>query len=125
MKRDLDLMRELLLTTEASEGPIYLPLISEPPRPPGDIALQVQLLQDAGYIRAEISPIRESLDIAGAIIRITNSGYDYLDTVRHPKVWSETKSVLEKIGGSAALEVVKDIAAKFMADLIRPYLGGA
>ena len=98
--------------------------MAEPARPPGDIALQVQLLHDAGYIQAEISPIRESLDIAGSIIRMTNSGYDYLDTVRDPKVWNQTKSVLEKIGGSAALEVVKEIAAKFMAELIRPFMGG-
>jgi hypothetical protein len=49
------------------------------------------------------------------------SGYDYLDTVRDPKVWSQTKSVLENIGGSAALEVVKEIAAKFMAELIRSF----
>jgi hypothetical protein len=124
MKRDLDLMREILLTIEASNGPVYLPLPADPPRPPGDVALQVQLLKDAGYIQAEFSPIRESLDIVGAIIRMTNSGYDYLDTVRNPKVWNETKSVLEKIGGSAALEVVKEIAAKFMAELIKPYIGG-
>jgi hypothetical protein len=30
----------------------------------------------------------------------------------------------QKIGGSAALEVVKDIAAKFMAELIKPFIGG-
>jgi hypothetical protein len=54
---------------------------------------------------------------------MTNSGYDYLDTVRDPKVWNQTKSVLEKIGGSAALEVVKEIAAKFMAELIKPFIG--
>jgi hypothetical protein len=123
MKRDLDLMREILMMIEASDGPVYLPLAADPPRPPGDIALQVQLLKDAGYIQAEISPIRESLDIAGAIIRMTNSGYDYLDTVRDPKVWNQTKCVLEKIGGSAALEVVKEIAAKFMAELIKPFIG--
>jgi Hypothetical protein (DUF2513) len=124
MKRDLDFMREILLTIEASDGPLYLPLTVDPPRPPGDAALQVQLLKDAGYIEAVISPIRESSDIAGAIIRMTNSGYDYLDTVRDPKVWSQTKGVLEKIGGSAALEVVKDIAAKFMVELIKPFISG-
>jgi hypothetical protein len=124
MKRDLDLMREILFTIEASDGPVYLPLMAEPPRPPGDVALQVQLLHDAGYIQAVISAIRESPDIACAIIRMTNSGYDYLDTVRDPKVWNQTKNVLEKIGGSAALEVVKEIAAKFMAELIKPFIGG-
>ena len=84
-------------------------------------------------IVAEIFTIRNSLDISGAIIRVTNSGYDYLDTVRDPKVWSQTKSVLEKVGGSAALEVVKDIAANYgrndkafqwPAELIRTYRTG-
>lgn len=121
MKRDLNLMRDILLAIEANEGPMYLPLKVDPPRPPGEVALQVQLLKDVGYIVAEIFPIRNSLDISGAIIRVTNSGYDYLDTVRDPKVWSQTKSVLEKVGGSAALEVVKDVAAKFMAEMIKPF----
>ena len=123
MKRDLDLIRDILLAIEASGGPMYLPLKVSPPRPPGEVALQVQLLKDAGYIVAEIFPIRKSLDMSGAIIRMTNSGYDYLDPVRDPKVWSQTKSVLEKIGGSAALEVVKDIAAKFMAEMIKRFTG--
>ena len=123
MKRDLDLMRDILLAIEASDGPMYLPLKTDPPRPPGEVGLQVQLLKDAGYIEAVISQIHDSPEIGGAIIRMTNSGYDYLDTVRDPKVWSQTKSVLEKVGGSAALEVVKDIAAKFMAELIKRFTG--
>jgi Hypothetical protein (DUF2513) len=124
MKRDLDLMREILLAIEASEGPLYLPLIADPPRPSGEIGHHVQLLQDVGYIEAKIFTVRESPDIAGAIIRMTNSGHDYLDSVRDPRVWNKTKSVLEKVGGSAALDVVKDIAAKFMAELIKPLIGG-
>jgi Hypothetical protein (DUF2513) len=56
--------------------------------------------------------------------RMTNAGCDYLDTARDPKLWNQTKSVLENVGGSTALEVVKEIAAKFMAELIRPFIGG-
>jgi hypothetical protein len=44
--------------------------------------------------------------------------------VRNLKVWKETKSLLEKVGGSAALEVVKDVSAKVMAELIKPFIAG-
>ena len=52
------------------------------------------------------------------------AGHDYLDSVRDPKVWTKTKSVLENVGGSAAIEVVKDVAVKITAELIKPFLTG-
>jgi hypothetical protein len=36
---------------------------------------------------------------------------------------NKTKTTLEKVGGSAALDVVKNIASKIMADLIKTYTG--
>jgi hypothetical protein len=46
-----------------------------------------------------------------------------LDSVRSPEVWKKTKTTLEKVGGGAALAVVKEIASKIMAELISKYIG--
>lgn len=56
--------------------------------------------------------------------RSATMNVDYLDSVRDPKVWNRTKTALEKVGGGAVLEVVIDVAAKVMAELMKPFIGG-
>ena len=56
--------------------------------------------------------------------RITMAGNDYLDSVRDPKVWRQAKGLLEKVGGSATLAFVKELAVKVMAGLIKGSSGG-
>lgn len=120
MKRDLDLMREILMQVEASEGPVYPPWL--PDRGREELQLighQVMLLTDAGYIEADYTPP----ETIGTIFRITNRGHDYLDSVRDPKVWKETKAKLEKVGGGGPLEFVKDIAAKTIGGANQVFFG--
>ncbi len=52
------------------------------------------------------------------------AGNDYLDSVRDPKVWRQAKGLLEKVGGSATLAFVKELAVKVMAGLIKGSSGG-
>jgi Hypothetical protein (DUF2513) len=83
------------------------------------------LPNDAGYIDARIIKGGQGVTYETAgILRMTMAGHEYLDSVRDPKVWNKTKSVLENVGGSAALEVIKDVAAKVTAELLKPFLGG-
>src|ERR1700732_218646 len=53
------------------------------------------------------------------ILRMKNRGHDYLDSVRNPEIWKKTKRTVGKVGGGAALEVVKDIASRIMAELLK------
>jgi Hypothetical protein (DUF2513) len=93
-----------------------------------EVGYQIELLCDVGYLEGKVlwDGIGETLvSVAYFVKRITMGGHDYLDSIRDPKVWNKTKSVLENVGGSAALEVVKDVAVKVMAELIKPFIGGA
>jgi hypothetical protein len=121
MKRDLELIRKILLVVE-DEQPQSLPDESSE-----RIGYHVQLLLDAGFVEGKVmwSQVGEAYIPHGYVVqRITMAGHDYLDSVRDPKVWTKTKSVLENVGGSAALEVVKDVAVKITAELIKPFLTG-
>ena len=106
MKRDLDLIRTILLALE-DEKPESLTGENQEL-----VCYHVQLLLDAEYVQGMVIWDRETKPQGYVVQRITMSGYDYLDSVRDPKVWNKTKSVLENVGGSAALEVVKDVAVK-------------
>jgi hypothetical protein len=57
------------------------------------------------------------------LFRVTNSGHDFLDSVRDDKVWSKTKRQLTKVGGSAALDVVKATAVNIVTEIIA--IGGS
>jgi Hypothetical protein (DUF2513) len=117
MKQDLDLIRRILLALE-SENPESLTAENQEL-----VCHHVQLLLDAEYVQGRVISDRESQPQGYVVQRITMSGYDYLDSVRDLRVWKETKGLLEKVGGSAALDFVKEIATKVMAELIKSSSG--
>ena len=112
MKRGNDLLRNILLTIEACPDvpPKMLRIESflDFCDDPAIISLHIELLQEAGLIEAE--RIQRNDAIKGwDIRRLTFDGYEYLDTIRSPKVWRNVKERLEVVGG-ATLEIVKDLA---------------
>jgi hypothetical protein len=123
MKRDLELIRKILLAVEDDREP--LSILDEDQ---SMICYQVSLLIDCRFVEGKVA---WGPGVGGRIApmtcfitRMTMAGHDYLDSVRDPKVWERTKGKLEKVGGGGPLELVKDIAAKIMADLIKSSLGG-
>jgi len=118
MRRDLDLIRRILLAFE-DEKPESLTGENKEL-----VCYHIQLLLDAEYVQGMVIWDRETKPQGYVVQRVTMSGYDYLDSVRDPKVWKETKSLVEKVGGSAALEFVKEMAAKVMTELIKSSGGG-
>lgn len=122
MKRDLDLIRDILLHIEAMP-PEQTDLSSKQLKNlcanEATIASHIKLLLDNKFIEVtHCVPQNENKDIY-FITRITMSGYDYLDTIRNPKIWEATKEKLKSIGGTVSLEVVKDVAIS----VVRSYLG--
>ncbi len=101
MKRDMDLLRELLFRLEASPK-IYAgrKSLSFEGRPDDEVTLHLKLLEDAGYIDRP-PPARPVPGGAGIEIgmRLTHAGYEFLDSVRDPAIWSETKAGARKVGG--------------------------
>jgi hypothetical protein len=77
-------------------------------------------LDDKGYIDVRIIKGPDGITYDDAfIVRMKMAGHEYLDSVRSPEVWKKTKTALGKVGGSAALEVVKDVAGKILAELLK------
>ena len=111
MKRNLDLIRNILFAVENSnsiDASLTLNSLSELHQDQALILYHVFLLDDAGFIIGIIDETAPYISIA----RLTNEGHDYLDTIRDDSIWKQTKSTLGKISGSASLEIVKTIASK-------------
>jgi Hypothetical protein (DUF2513) len=108
MKRDLDLIRDILLDVENwnHPQPIFLEGMAYEGKDKQEIGYQIDLLNDVGYIDARIIKGGQGVNYeTAAILRMTMAGHEYLDSVRSPEVWKKTKSTLEKVGGGEVLQL--------------------
>ena len=118
MKRDMDLMRAMLLRIEeCSDVPpkmLHVDDFDDLHADPFVISLHVELMNDAGLIEVFDSNVEPDGFKDFAISRLTLSGYEYLDAIRNRKVWMRVKKKIEFLGG-ATLDIIKQLAVKELA----------
>lgn len=124
MKRDLDLIRKILLTVENSKQRYAIDRLETlctllNIEDKQLVCYHVDLLLDAGFIKGTITKLMNNSYSSCFIERLTNSGYNYLDSVRNDSIWKAVKDKLANFGGTATLAVVQDLAVS----LIRSQLG--
>ena len=49
---------------------------------------------------------------------LTYAGHQFLDSIRSPKVWRETKTRAEKLG-VFTINIISDIASSVISDMIK------
>lgn len=122
MKRDLDLLRNMLLKMESldsSHGTVRLYTFKDLCDDEAVLSLHIHLLLDAGFIEAaDIVHLDDAVDDF-LITRITFDGYDYLDSIRNDSIWNEVKQKISSVGGSVSLDIVKELGVT----LVRQHLG--
>lgn len=123
MKRDMDLLREILLFVEA-ETNLNMELTLDISHWEYDKKYlansHVELLEDAGLVRQRYDN-SQSIDLL-TVGRITFLGYDYLDTIRDPELWSQTKEAALNAGGWT-LDLLSEIAKGFIKSKILKHTG--
>lgn len=121
MKKDLDLIRSVLLFIEENGNlhePLTLAQLSILSNGNDLLIYQIELLMDANFIEATC--LYGDDGIADFLIyRMKNDGHDYLDTIRNPAIWNKTKEGLSIIGESASLVIVKKIAEAAITALLK------
>ena len=123
MKRDMDLVRDILFAIEASETDprAWIDLKLEG-RSQQEVVYHVQLLGEAGLL------IAQDLQTIGASgykhmpKRLTWQGHEFLDTIRDPEVWRQTKISAQKVGGFS-LDVISALAKGFIKEQVRKATG--
>ena len=123
MKRDLNLIRNIMLRIEASNktsftASDFIDLCDNE----NMLYYNIHLMYQAGFIDAF------DISCCGFVLPqyqiqwLSNLGCEYLDSVRNDSVWSKTKTVLKSVGGNASFEVVKDISSKFLMEFLESQL---
>lgn len=130
MKRDMDLIRDLLLKIEDGQRSFDLltPEIAEIlgesgegrlPREQAELVeYHLTLLDNAGLITIQAK-------LSGAVWQIgqiTWAGHDFLDTIRDPAIWRETKAGAKQAGGFS-LDLLKALAKGLIKKKIEQHTG--
>ena len=129
MRLNHDLIRDLLLALEdnLTLGENGLPCrftlndllnvekIAKYPSP--EIIYTTQRLIEAGYISAKMLCASNQLHEL-TYSHLTFDGHQYLDSIRDKEVWDSVKAGLSKVGGSAGLSLILNIANSVIRRII-------
>ncbi len=99
MKRDMDLVRKILRSIDASEDEGAISGMQIDGYSHEEIAYHVMLLDEAKIIRANIVRAEGSKIPEGyAIYSITREGYAFLDAFSDERLWKKAKTLVGDIG---------------------------
>lgn len=111
MKRDLDLVREILLYYEVKDNDA----MDDCPEIEGYESLQVNyhllLMDEAGLLRCEreVSKSTPSRVIKVHPFSLTWAGHEFLSAARNDSLWVKAKNIAATKGGALSFAVVKSL----------------
>ncbi|MEN3368464.1 MAG: hypothetical protein V7609_607 [Verrucomicrobiota bacterium] len=102
MKRDVDIVRSLLLRAEAADGSVS---VNDPVE-----TYHVRIMIDAGLVEGRISEeVTSDAPRHSHIHNLTWAGHDFLDAARSDTVWRTAKEKILRPGVSWTFELLKEI----------------
>ncbi len=111
MKRDMDLLRALLLKIEElPPAGDFTGNIEIEGHTPEEVAYHAQLAQDAGLIVARFLPPTNYFFAQ----RLTYAGHEFLDAAREEKLWNKAKQTVLSNAGTLTLEALKTALSLLM-----------
>ncbi len=105
MKRDMDLVRDLLFELEGHDDLIGMQTPEPPNRTPQEVAYHLGLLAEAGLIEAVA--IRNMYGPGWAPTSITWAGHEFIDSARSNENWQKAKSLAKVKGGALTFEAIR------------------
>ena len=106
MKRDMDLVRLLLLDVEGEEKPDLTAYTAE------QRTYHMTLLIEAGLVDGAVARDRQGRPMDVHAIKLTWEGHELLDNARNNAIWRKTIETVKSVGGTVSLEILKDMLVK-------------
>lgn len=121
MKRDMDLVRYILIRVGDSGGYIDAKdLLCDKYSDLNQIHYHIKIMTEAGLIdsRTIIKRTNNSQKVKCTIDSITLRGNDLLSVFRNDTVWNKTKNKIQTMVGDAPLEIYEHIAKENIKDMV-------
>ncbi|WP_429912737.1 DUF2513 domain-containing protein [Glycocaulis sp.] len=125
MKRDMELVREILLKIESEIGADnfarwYKGKLGELDKYDFDcVYAHVRMLMEIGYINHRQQALGPGQVSVGDL---SWHGHDFLDSVRDDEIWRQTKDVAQKAGGFT-VDLLKQIAVGLIKTQLKKHTG--
>ena len=111
MKRDMDLVRKILLALEEHSEADSIFELTIPDCEQEVVGYHVMLMAEGGLIQAE--DVSDMTDCDWWPRRLTWAGHDFLDSARDNSIWNRAKAKIGSTIGSASFDVFKSLLVKF------------
>jgi hypothetical protein len=121
MTRNWEIIREILLRLESTNTPnANVNANSFDGLPEQEVAYNMRLLSEAGYIEARImsSSSGDGKINAALALRLTNAGHDLLDTIRNESVWNKMKEKFTSNGLDMTFDLVVSVGKKIIEAML-------
>lgn len=122
LKRDLDLVRSILLRVEGAGSALGLRDFSSDAYTDDVVAYHLQLMENRGLIDASFTKDWSGSVVKATIGGLTWEGADYLDAIRDDGLWRKTKDALAR-AGAVTFGAVKEVAVAVAVASAKASLG--
>lgn len=114
MKRDMDLVRLILLKIEEEYVSTAIFNLKIEGYDMATVAYHCKIMHDAGLLSEYKGKCGNDTIYAFAVASLTWEGSDYLDKVRDNTVWKKTKDVIKEKGLPLIFDTIKTISTAFI-----------
>ena len=113
MKRDLELIRKMILAIEDSPKG-FAPRLTLKGYTQEQIGYHAYLLIDAGYAKGKEVTHNESHSPEAIITRLNWKGHEFADAARDVSRWQKAMELIAEKAGTVTLEIVTQVLTRFM-----------
>ena len=117
MKRDIDLVRAILLEVESATGGVDVGELCSGQHEVDGVCYHVELMQQRGLIDANLWKDANGDVVSATVLGLTWDGQDFLDAMRDMRVWAKAKKAIRSSVGSTTFEVVKRVCTEVAVKL--------
>lgn len=104
MKRDMDVIRQIVLAARDAEGPLdRIPGMEETV-----FADHVLLLDEAGLVKAAVREF-DGRALAAILFRLTWTGHEFADSINDDTLWRKAKDMVIKPAGSWTFGILAEV----------------
>lgn len=109
MKRDMNLVREILLWATAQEDAGIYANPSLTDYTEDQIAHHVHLMWQAGLVDAVDTTTLDGAGPSATLMSVTWAGHDFIDAARDNTIWNKTKSKVLSSGVAFTFDLLKEV----------------
>lgn len=118
MKRNLDLIREMLIEASETNYPLDANVFTSKHHSEREILYNIDLMAQAGLIEAHITKDANKDILEASICNITWEGNEFLSSIQSESTWAEVKKRIAKTVQDVPLSIVKKLAIDIATHLL-------